>query len=112
MGLVRSSFSTIVLVTAALTACTDENVVFRDRELFAPVPSAANGFIGYTDSTAKLVVCGNCHVSFQDAWENTAHAGAWETLMATGRSQPACELCHTVNQRGNVATTAGGYENV
>ncbi len=96
----------------ALATCTDEKIVFKDRDLFTPVPPAANGFIGYTDTTAKLVVCGNCHVSFQDRWETTAHAGAWKTLQQSGSAQALCENCHSVNQRGNVATTAGGYETV
>ena len=95
-----------------VTACTDEKIVFQDRELFAPVASAANGFVGYTDTTTKLVVCGNCHVSYQTRWETTHHAQAWKTLQASGSAQAVCEGCHTVNQRGNIATTAGGYENV
>jgi hypothetical protein len=111
--LARILVVSISIVSAtAMAGCTDEKIVFRDRDLISQVPSAANGFIGYTDSTAKLVVCGNCHISFQGQWENTAHAEAWQTLAASGASQPPCELCHSVNQRGNVATTAGGYENV
>lgn len=94
------------------TACTDETVVFRDRDLFSPIQPAAAGFIGYSDSTAKLVVCGNCHVSIQDQWDETAHADAWATLQASGAAQAVCEGCHTVGQRGNVATAAGGYETV
>jgi predicted CXXCH cytochrome family protein len=99
----------IILLAAA---CTDETVVFKTRDLFSPVEPAAAGFIGYSDSTAKLVVCGNCHVSIQDQWDETAHAGAWATLQASGSAQAVCEGCHTVGQRGNVATTAGGYETV
>lgn len=94
------------------TACTDETVVFKDRDLFSPLQPAAAGFIGYSDSTAKLVVCGNCHVGIQDQWDETAHAFAWTTLQASGSAQAVCEGCHTVGQRGNVATTAGGYETV
>ena len=45
-----------LLLAAAAAACTDEGVVFRDRDLFTPVPTAANGFIGYADTAAKLVV--------------------------------------------------------
>jgi hypothetical protein len=95
-----------------LSACVDEKIIFRDRELFAPVQTAANGFVGYTDSTAKLTVCGNCHIGQQDEWDETAHSNAWATLAAAPGKQAFCEACHTVTQRGNITTVAGGWENV
>src|SRR5688500_8420944 len=96
----------------AFAGCTDEKIVFRDRELFAPVQSAASGFVGYSDSTAKLTVCGNCHIGQQDEWDETAHSNAWATLANAPGKQALCEACHTVTQRGNLSTTAGGWENV
>lgn len=102
----------IATVAVALSACTDEKIVFRDRELFSPVQTAANGYVGYSDSTAKLVVCGNCHVGQQSQWEETAHADAWATLAASPGKQAVCENCHAVTQRGNLNNTAGGWETV
>ena len=102
----------LLLSMAVLSACADESIVYRDRDLFSPVQTAANGFVGYTDSTDKLVVCGNCHVSFQGQWEETAHAIAWSTLATSPGRQAMCEACHTVSQRGNETKTAGGWENV
>ncbi|HSL71401.1 MAG TPA: multiheme c-type cytochrome [Longimicrobiales bacterium] len=92
--------------------CTDENVVFRDREQFQALPPGAANFVGYTDEAEKLVVCGNCHVGQQSEWEQTAHADAWATLQASGSAQPFCEECHTVNQRGNLTTAPGGWATV
>ncbi|HEY0670780.1 MAG TPA: multiheme c-type cytochrome [Longimicrobiales bacterium] len=96
----------------AVAGCVDEDVVFRDRELFAPVQSAANGFVGYSDSTQNFTVCGNCHIGQQDQWDETAHADAWITLADAPGRQEFCEACHSVSQRGNVSTTAGGWETV
>ncbi len=91
-----------MLVLAVLFAgCVDERVVFRDRELFAEPPPGAANFVGYTDRTAKLVVCGNCHVGHQGDWVRTAHADAWKTLDANASKQAFCEGCHTVSSRGN-----------
>jgi predicted CXXCH cytochrome family protein len=95
-----------------LGGCVDETIVFRDRELFQPVASAAANFVGYTDPVDKLVACGNCHIGQQNEWQATAHAGAWQTLQSSGRAQAVCEACHTVSQRGNVAAQAGGWENI
>jgi predicted CXXCH cytochrome family protein len=106
-------FPAALLASIAIVAgCTDETIVFRDRELFAPVQSAANGFVGFSDSTQNFTVCGNCHVGQQDQWDETAHANAWETLADAPGKQALCEACHSVNQRGNTTTVAGGYETV
>src|SRR5688500_14119836 len=61
-------------IALTLSACVDEKIIFRDRELFAPVQTAAGGFVGYSDSTAKLTVCGNCHIGQQDGRDETAHS--------------------------------------
>ena len=108
-GLAAALFTLFILTAAG---CTDEDVVFRDRELFAPIQSAANGFVGYSDSTAKFTVCGNCHIGQQDQWDETAHADAWATLANSPGKQAMCEACHSVGQRGNLSTQAGGWETV
>jgi predicted CXXCH cytochrome family protein len=101
----------LALIGLALigTACTDEKIVFQDRELFNPPPDASVGFLGYFDETEKTTTCGNCHVGVQASWENTAHADAWATLDESGHSQVFCEGCHTVNELGNFVESAAGY---
>jgi predicted CXXCH cytochrome family protein len=90
-------------------ACTDEKIVFR--EPVNPPPDASSGFLGYFTTSDKQTTCGNCHVGMQGQWENTRHAGAYETLAALGDgAQGFCFGCHTVNQRGNATTNAGGWD--
>ncbi|HSL71402.1 MAG TPA: multiheme c-type cytochrome [Longimicrobiales bacterium] len=103
-------FNGLVLVCALLAGCTDERIVFRERDRLEGVPAAAAGYLGYQDSTAKMTVCGDCHIGPQTRWENTAHAHAWETLDDSGHRQATCEGCHTVNEMGNPDETANaGY---
>lgn len=99
----------LAVVPLLLAGCQDETIVYRNRPLFADPPSEALGFLGYSDSTVKLTVCGNCHVGVQAEWELTAHADAWATLENSGHSQAICEGCHTVNQRGNMVVEVAGY---
>lgn len=99
-----------LLAVITLSACRD--VVFRDRELFNPPPEAANGFLGYFDVAEKRTTCGNCHVGIQREWEQTAHASAFATLENSGQAQDFCRSCHTVNELGNAATEAGGWNAV
>ncbi len=91
------------------TGCVDERIVYRDRDLIGDLPPSHGNFVGMTDEDAKLTVCGNCHVGFQQEWEQTAHAHAWETLQASGHAMAMCEGCHTVNELGNVAVQEGGF---
>ena len=109
----RISQHALMAITAVMlvlgTACVDERIVYRDRDLTGDVPTGHSGFVGLTNQETNLTVCGNCHVSFQGEWEQTAHADAWETLQASGHAQAFCENCHTVNQLGNLATEAGGF---
>jgi predicted CXXCH cytochrome family protein len=97
----------LLLGGASLAACKD--TVYRDRPPFNPPPTAAAGFLGYYDATAKKTTCGNCHVDFQGSWSQTKHASAWANLNANTAKQPDCFTCHTVTGNGNVAsgTTAG-----
>ncbi|MDX1646194.1 MAG: cytochrome c3 family protein [Longimicrobiales bacterium] len=94
---------------AILAGCVDEKIVFQERELFEDPLSAANSFLGYTDRSTKLTVCGNCHVSPQGEWEETAHADAWAGLQDSGHAQEFCEGCHTVNELGNPVTEVSGH---
>ena len=97
------------LLMLGIFACTDERIVYRDP--VNPPPDASSGFLGYFSTTEKQTTCGNCHVGMQGQWETTRHAGAYETLAALGaEAQPFCFGCHTVNQRGNAATAAGGWD--
>lgn len=99
-----------LLIASALAGCVDEEIVYRERPIFVEPPQAAAGFVGYTDTTTNLTVCGNCHVGQQNQWEETGHADAWVTLEATGRAQDFCRECHSVNSLGNpVAGQTGGW---
>jgi predicted CXXCH cytochrome family protein len=104
-----SSLVAVLAFASLLSSCVDEQIVFRDRELFETPPTEAMGFLGYTNHETKLTVCGNCHVGEQSRWEEHAHASAWADLQASGQSQSSCAQCHTVNQLGNPTTAQGGY---
>ena len=99
---VRFAVGTVALVAGA--ACVNDNVVFRDRQVATDVPAAGAKFLGYSDTTAKTTVCGNCHVDQQAKWATTAHANAWKDLQASGHASGACEACHSVSQLGNATT--------
>lgn len=89
-------------------ACA-ERVVYRDVRFPTP-PAAAANFLGFESADDNETVCGNCHVGHQADWERTAHADAWNTLVASGHRQGFCEGCHTVNFRGNsVNDSTGGW---
>ena len=110
-GWVSRAIAAVALLLMA-SACTDETIIYRDRELFEDPPTAALGFVGYSDEDAKLTVCGNCHVGVQSQWEETAHADAWNGLQDSGHAQSFCEGCHTTNDLGNLTEEAAGYNNV
>jgi predicted CXXCH cytochrome family protein len=87
-----------------------EQIVYRDQPNFENPPTAAAGFLGLSDVTANRTTCGNCHVGKQGTWQQTAHAGAWNTLKNSGQSKTECESCHSVSSLGNVVTeTSVGY---
>jgi hypothetical protein len=96
---------------AALAAgCTE--VVYRDRPPFNEPPAAANGYLGYFTASERQTTCGNCHVGEQADWVQTLHAHAWDTLQSHPAKAATCEGCHTVNSRGNRASTSAGYDAV
>lgn len=105
----------LLIAAGALASCTDEEIVFRDRPIFEDPATAANGFLGYADAEgtnpelAGLTVCGQCHIGMQSGWETTGHAGAWETLEASGHAQDFCRECHSVTERGNFTEADGGW---
>ncbi|MBR9988649.1 MAG: cytochrome c3 family protein [Gemmatimonadetes bacterium] len=99
----------VAFMLVSTAACVDERIVYRDRDLTGDIPTGHEGFVGLTSQESNLTVCGNCHVSFQGEWEQTAHADAWATLQNSGHAQAFCENCHTVNQLGNLTEAAGGY---
>jgi predicted CXXCH cytochrome family protein len=111
----RNSLFTVLALPAValmltLTSCTDESIVYRDRELFETPPAGAASFLGYSNAEDKLTVCGNCHIGQQTRWQETAHAGAWEGLQSSGHAQAFCEGCHTVGQLGNYMAEASGWD--
>jgi predicted CXXCH cytochrome family protein len=100
----------LVLLASALAVSGCREIVFRDRPFFDDPVAGAQGFLGYANAQQKLTVCGQCHVSFQRRWEQTAHADAWATLQASPGAQAFCSACHTTNSRGNqLAGDVGGY---
>jgi predicted CXXCH cytochrome family protein len=102
----------VLAAGTALGGCVDERIVFQDRPIFEQPPAAAGEFVGYSNPTTKVTVCGNCHVGVQTQWRQTAHASAWETLQAHPARQAMCEGCHTTNELGNPATQVGGFKGV
>ena len=112
MSMSRQRFALLPLAALGLSvasACVDEKIVYRDRDLFEEPLAAAGSFLGYTDSETKQTVCGNCHVEKQGDWIGTAHADAWDGLQASPGAQAVCEGCHTVGELGNTVTDIAGY---
>ncbi len=96
-----SLFSTVVLT---LLSCVDTETVLVERKLFEDPPTAAQGFLGYSNIEQGLPVCGNCHVGQNSEWQQTAHAGAWNDLQESGHASDSCEPCHSVSANGNWVT--------
>lgn len=101
----RLSLGLIVLL---LVACTD--TVFR--EPFNPPPDGANKFLGFFTVSTKQTTCGNCHVTHQAAWVQTAHASAYGLPATSPNVTPACYTCHTVSGRGNGVAFPAGWDKV
>jgi len=102
--------SLLAVLPISLGGCVDEESVYGDdRPVVGDPDPAANGFLGYTQATAKVTICGNCHAVPQSEWVGTAHADAWETLQGSGHAQSFCEGCHTVSELGNAATGESGW---
>lgn len=100
----------LVFVAFSASGCVDEKIVYRDGTNFVTPPAGAANFLGYHDETTDRTTCGNCHVTQQGKWEQTAHADAWATLQASSGKQALCEGCHSVSNKGNAVTaTDVGY---
>lgn len=90
-------------VGVVASGCIDGDAVYDRLREFEDPPAAAAGFLGYTNGTDQLPLCGNCHIGQQAEWSHTKHANAWNALQE-GPADPSCEACHTVGARGNVVT--------
>lgn len=106
-----------VLATGGVgTGCTETQYVYDTTEIQRPAfnqpADSLNGFIGLYNVEENQTSCGNCHVDFQATWAGTAHAGAWETLEASGHATDVCRGCHTVSELGNALEVAGGWNAV
>ena len=99
-----------VAAIAAVGGC-DDDIVYRDRPPFNEPADPASGFVGYYAAAESRTTCGNCHADFQAGWEETAHAHAWQTL-ADIDAPASCYSCHTITERGNVATGVVGHDKV
>jgi predicted CXXCH cytochrome family protein len=98
----------VTMFVIPLVGC--ETIVYRDRPIFEEPPTAAAGFVGYSNPEAKLTVCGNCHTSVQRQWQETAHASAWNTLQGLGAAAlDEWGRQHSTNQFGNAMNTPGGW---
>jgi predicted CXXCH cytochrome family protein len=110
----RSTFGVALRAVTAVgllgTAACDDDIRFVDREPFNPPPDAVAGLLGYYDAADGFTTCGNCHADEQASWAETAHAGAWETLQASGGAQAFCEGCHAISENGNVLEGSVGYD--
>jgi predicted CXXCH cytochrome family protein len=98
----------VAVLVVAVSACSEE-IVYRDLPDFTDPPAGAEGFLGYSNTTTKRTTCGNCHSGKQATWENTRHAGAWSTLVASPDHTGDCEACHSVTDKGNFSTVSAGY---
>jgi hypothetical protein len=103
----------VLFAASGVAACSNDKIVFRDREPFNQPVAAAAGFLGYYDSATKQTTCGNCHADLQGSWSQTKHAKGWAGLTASTAKAETCEGCHTVNARGNAAvSTPAGHDAV
>lgn len=109
------SFVGRVLLAATLGAvvltgaCTDDTLVYTDREALAAPADSGGGFLGYFNVAEQFTSCGLCHADEQASWIQTKHASAWEDLQASGHAASYCEPCHTVGPNGNWTTGTVGW---
>jgi predicted CXXCH cytochrome family protein len=92
-----------------LAACSSTEIVYRDRPPFNAAPDSGSGLLGYYTASTKQTTCGNCHAGHQADWSTTKHAGAFQTLVASGHATPACYACHTLNEHGNGLAAPAGW---
>jgi len=95
-------------LTSILGACTTTEV----QQPFNPPPDATNNFLGFFTTADTQTTCGNCHVTHQAAWVQTAHASAYAVPATSPNVAPACYTCHTVSARGNSVADPAGWDKV
>ena len=98
----------------AMSACTDETIVYETLPPFHQPPDSLSGFLGYYTPSEKQTTCGNCHVLHQADWKATKHAAAWDDMMASGNhaADGSCDACHSLSSYGNMAAAPAGYKKV
>lgn len=103
----RRSVTRVVLAAGLLGGawgCVDGDAVYVEQPPWDEAPEEAVGFLGYAEGRQGQTLCGQCHGDFQELWETTAHADAWQGLQASGHAASYCEGCHTVGRLGNQVT--------
>jgi predicted CXXCH cytochrome family protein len=90
------------VLSLAILSCVDTERVLVEGPLFDDPPTAAQGFLGYSNVRDGRPVCGNCHVGQNAEWQETAHSHAWNDLQESGYAAESCEGCHTVGANGNL----------
>ncbi|WP_337172543.1 cytochrome c3 family protein [Gemmatimonas aurantiaca] len=106
-----------LLAATAMSGCSSDTIVYRDRAPFNIPADSATGYLGYYNIAARQTTCGNCHVDYQRSWKDTKHASAFATLRTSMTPQitkdTLCAGCHSVNGNGNATETARvGYMKV
>lgn len=75
-------------------------------------PTVTPYYVGHSE-------CSTCHgesdvsgagYSIHDAWSETDHAGAWQTLQESGHAASYCFPCHTVGYAAGTGTGDSGYD--
>ncbi|MHB1862005.1 MAG: multiheme c-type cytochrome [Gemmatimonadaceae bacterium] len=103
-------FSALVVLSLSAAGCVDKQQVLAPHPSAIAAPTEAQGFLGYSDTVARIPVCGNCHVGKLAEWKQTKHSQAWANLQANSHAAPSCQPCHTVGANGNfVVDTMVGW---
>ena len=93
--------SGLVILALSAAGCVDKTQVVAPKSSAFTPPSAAQGFLGYSDTATRVPICGNCHVGKLAEWQQTKHSHAFADLQASGHASASCEPCHTVGANGN-----------
>jgi predicted CXXCH cytochrome family protein len=105
----RARLAVLLALPLLAAACGEDRIVFRERQLLENLPANAGGYVGYSDTTTNLTVCGNCHVTQHNQWRETAHATAFSAAAnAAPQIADVCASCHAVSEVGNDNEAGGG----
>ncbi len=93
-----------------LIGCTE--TVYKDFPGFAPPPSGAGEYLGYTSGSGPAARCAATATRATRRSGLTAkHSKAWANLQASGHAAPECGVCHSVSTLGNDTGAARfGYQ--